>query len=328
MPTTEPLAVNSTTLKEILTSQLSTLRTDLSTEFRAMKTQMDVILADFSGSLGQCHSQCLRLSDFIEKTGESLCADLQVAKDLADGSQKLLYQGLDHNDSGSLVSRLKRMESMVARLADSVKTPQDVTSAPLPVPVYLEKNVCTEMDKDHDFTETSALIKTQNNEKKKVRQQEKAGVDFPTNLGKKRKLAQLPGFVPPPSKRSKQRAKSKDRKKIKEELAAAITEWEEIQASTGSPSSKLYDIASIVGRRTYAQSRSRRKYEWLIEWAGYPMEQCTWEPEKAMVDAAPFIETFYRMVAEEGLDVHTDPDDTVLLRKALQGGWIVPKRET
>ncbi|KAG6827652.1 hypothetical protein H0H92_010898 [Tricholoma furcatifolium] len=80
-------------------------------------------------------------------------------------------------------------------------------------------------------------------------------------------------------------------------------------------------MTAILGRRTKMQGGFGRIYEWLVKWDGYPIKDCTWEEKDGMSDPAFFIDSFYRVAAEEGHDPDKDPHATILLREAIQGGW-------
>ena len=48
-----------------------------------------------------------------------------------------------------------------------------------------------------------------------------------------------------------------------------------------------YEVEDIVGSRLH-----RNKTEYLVKWVGYPMSECTWEPESNLTNAPEIVARF------------------------------------
>ena len=55
-----------------------------------------------------------------------------------------------------------------------------------------------------------------------------------------------------------------------------------------------YEVESILDVRTRQYGRGSRK-EYLVEWKGYPLWECTWEPASALANAPELIKEFHQL---------------------------------
>ncbi|KZV65760.1 hypothetical protein PENSPDRAFT_737504 [Peniophora sp. CONT] len=75
---------------------------------------------------------------------------------------------------------------------------------------------------------------------------------------------------------------------------------------------KDFFVEKLVGRKP--DKHRPGEYLWLVEWAGYPIEQCTWQHEEDMGDSPTLIREFVAEVTKEGKSML--PEEHVYLEAA------------
>jgi len=81
-----------------------------------------------------------------------------------------------------------------------------------------------------------------------------------------------------------------------------------------------YYIQKLVGRMSLGdQSDGEANFWWLIKWDGYPMGNCTWQPEADIPKPEDLVSKFEVAAQAEGLNLATRK--AVLLKEAVDHGW-------